>query len=148
MLYTNHVIVQTIQPYSRYSSGELFMLSSPRWVSTYQTSPSATSVTGRRPPTYPACCFLCKWCSSEFKHLFILNPDFILSDINLVFFWQRGQQHSRGMPVAESNFDPSSQPHTWVMMAVLVALSLILQVFHYAPLAWMLSLMAGGNTHV
>lgn len=55
----------------------------------------------RRPPTYPACCFLCKWCC-VFKNSFILNPHFILPDINLVIFWQRGQQHSRGMPVAEA----------------------------------------------
>lgn len=77
----------------------------------------------RRPPTYPACCFLCKWCC-VFKNSFILNPYFILPDINPVIFWQQGQQHSRGMPVAEAAFDPSSQPHTWVMMALLVALSL------------------------
>lgn len=77
----------------------------------------------RRPPTYSACCFLCKWCC-VFKHSFILNPYFILPDINPVIFWQRGRQHSRGMPVAKADFDPSSQPHTWVMMALLVALSL------------------------
>lgn len=94
------------------------------WASTYPTYPSekALKLRYRRPPTYPACCFLCKWCC-EFKHLFILNPNFIFSDINLVIFWQQGQQRNRGMPVAESVFDPSSQPHTWVMMAVLVALS-------------------------
>lgn len=90
----------------------------------HQPSPSdwALKLKYRRPPTSPACCFLCKWCC-EFKHLFIPNPYFISPEINLVIFWQQGRQHSRGMPVAESAFDPSSQPHTWVMMAVLVALS-------------------------
>lgn len=90
-----------------------------------QASPSdwAFKLKYRRPPTYPACCFLCKWCC-VFKNSFILNPYFILPDINPVFFWQQGRQHSRGMPVAEAAFDPSSQPHTWVMMALLVALSL------------------------
>lgn len=95
------------------------------WTFSHQAFPSSWAFKLRytRPPTSPTCCFLCKWCY-EFKHLFILNPYFILPDIKPVIFWQQGRQRSRGMPVAKSVFDPSSQPHTWVMMAVLVALSL------------------------
>lgn len=53
----------------------------------------------KRPPTYPACCFLCKWCC-VFKHSFILNPYFILPDINPVIFLAAGpaaqQRHASG----------------------------------------------------
>lgn len=104
----------------------------------------------KRPITYPACCFLCKWCC-VLKNSFILNPYFIPADINPVIFflWQRGpaaqRSHASGGGCLWSFISTTHLSDDGLACSVipLCAESFITHPFHECS-----PLMAGGDARV